>query len=130
MGAPNPAFFIPHSSLCIAVSWLPCSHQVYVERTPAGWSDRFIDYCCLHKTCQNTNKHKIGACLRAKIVRAISREPIAQSSRSLLQSTRLYFPQGLVPSVSLILHISPFYKLGIKIHLFTTVQSISQEPIA
>ena len=41
-------------------------------------------------------------------MRAISQEPIAQSSRSLLQSTCLYLPQGLVPSVSLISSYIPF----------------------
>ena len=60
-------------------------------------------YNKLVKTQINT---KSAHCLQAKFVRAISREPIAQSSQSLLYSTRLDLPQGLVASICLIsLHI-------------------------
>ena len=63
-------------------------------------------YCCLHKTCQNTNKHKIGTCLRAKIVRAISRKPITQSSRSFCNRLTYIHPSAWCPQFFYFLHIS------------------------
>ena len=53
-------------------------------------------YNKLVKTQINT---KSAHCLQVKFVIAISREPIAQSSQSLLYSTRLDLPQGLVASI-------------------------------
>ena len=62
--------------------------------------DSFVIAVCekLVKTQINTK----SAQLTHEIVRAISREPVAQSSQTFLQSTRLHSLQGLVPSLSLI----------------------------
>ena len=87
-------------------------------------------YCYLHKTCQNTNKHKIGADNAWNLWERYLQNYSTNRPNFFCNRLAYIARRAWCPQYPLFIPLSLSYKLILKSHCSFTARSITQEPLS